>query len=200
MVEHVDIADPNIHEPKDIGAALVNQVYTADGAGSGAWAAPVISEAFEQTADKVIANSVVETSIIGTGVGTLIIPAGTLKVGQRVTLMAQGIISDTATPTFELRYKLNGVEILTSGAQTLGAISDDHWVLDVDFVVRSIGVTGSIMPSGGFLTEQNDHFGLVVLAAVTLDTTIAQTVDVTGEWGAASASNTITSQILELMV
>lgn len=36
-VEHVDITDPEIHEPKGASTATVNQVYSADGAGSGTW-------------------------------------------------------------------------------------------------------------------------------------------------------------------
>ncbi len=39
-VEHVNIADPDIHEPKGVAAADVGQVYTANGAGSGSWASP----------------------------------------------------------------------------------------------------------------------------------------------------------------
>lgn len=38
MVEHVDIPDGQIHEPKGISGALDGQVYVADGANSGAWA------------------------------------------------------------------------------------------------------------------------------------------------------------------
>ena len=37
MVEHVTITDPNIHEPKGVASASANQVYVADGAGSGSW-------------------------------------------------------------------------------------------------------------------------------------------------------------------
>jgi len=37
MVEHVNITDPNIHEPKGIASASNGQVYVADGAGSGDW-------------------------------------------------------------------------------------------------------------------------------------------------------------------
>lgn len=36
-VEHVDIADPEIHEPKGVSTATANQVYSANGAGSGTW-------------------------------------------------------------------------------------------------------------------------------------------------------------------
>lgn len=37
MVEHVAISDPEIHEPKNISTATTNEVYVADGAGSGSW-------------------------------------------------------------------------------------------------------------------------------------------------------------------
>jgi len=36
-VEHVNIADPEIHEPKGVAAASDGQVYVADGVGSGDW-------------------------------------------------------------------------------------------------------------------------------------------------------------------
>lgn len=36
-LEHVDIDDPNIHEPKGASTAGTSQVYLSDGAGSGAW-------------------------------------------------------------------------------------------------------------------------------------------------------------------
>lgn len=37
MPEHVDITDPELHEPKGVAAASEGRVYIADGAGSGAW-------------------------------------------------------------------------------------------------------------------------------------------------------------------
>lgn len=39
-MQHVDITDPNIHEPKGISTATVGQVYIANGAGGGTWLAP----------------------------------------------------------------------------------------------------------------------------------------------------------------
>lgn len=36
-IQHADITDPYIHEPKDISLASANQVYVADGTGSGIW-------------------------------------------------------------------------------------------------------------------------------------------------------------------
>lgn len=36
-IEHSTITDPNIHEPKGIATATADQIYVADGAGSGDW-------------------------------------------------------------------------------------------------------------------------------------------------------------------
>ena len=36
-VEHVDITDPYVHEPKGAAAANSGEIYVANGAGSGAW-------------------------------------------------------------------------------------------------------------------------------------------------------------------
>lgn len=42
-VEHKNLVDPEIHEPKGASTATAGQVYVADGAGSGAWESAAIS-------------------------------------------------------------------------------------------------------------------------------------------------------------
>lgn len=37
MPEHVNISDPDIHEPKGVAASPAGKVYVSDGLGSGAW-------------------------------------------------------------------------------------------------------------------------------------------------------------------
>jgi len=39
-IEHKNIPDPNIHEPKGISSATAGEIYVADGAGSGDWIVP----------------------------------------------------------------------------------------------------------------------------------------------------------------
>jgi hypothetical protein len=39
-VQHKNITDPDIHEPKGVAAAAVGKVYVSDGAGSGSWQYP----------------------------------------------------------------------------------------------------------------------------------------------------------------
>ena len=40
-IQHRTITDPQIHEPKGVAAAASGEVYVANGAGSGAWAAGI---------------------------------------------------------------------------------------------------------------------------------------------------------------
>ena len=40
MPEHVDLTDPELHEPKGVSTATSNQTYVANGAGSGVWSEP----------------------------------------------------------------------------------------------------------------------------------------------------------------
>jgi len=192
------MANSKISELPDGGAAVASDSYPVNRAGVTTRVLIPPSVLFISNADAVIANTVTETTLIATGTGSITIPAANLKVGTKFLIKAQGIISDTGNPTFQLRVKLGTTLIGDGGASALGSISDDHWVLDLEFVVRSEGAAGTIMASGGFLTSQNDHFALVNTSTLVLDTTVNQTVDITGQWGTANAANTVTAQIVEV--
>lgn len=43
-VEHANITDPNVHEPKGVSTATAGQIYIADGSGSGDWTTPALSD------------------------------------------------------------------------------------------------------------------------------------------------------------
>ena len=69
--------------------------------------------------------------------------------------------------------------------------------------MRSLGITGSVIGHGYWqeLGAGPNNFQMINTAAVTIDTTNDQTIDVTVQWGTASASNTITSTnvVVELL-
>lgn len=195
-LEHVAIQDPDIHEPKDVSTATVDQIYVANGAGSGAWqAVPPPETLFQQIADQTVANTVTETTLFTTGIGTPTLLTSAAKIGASFRIRIQGRMSSTGSPTLELKIKIGGATIVTTGPSTLGtAVTDEHYLLNFIGVIRSLGVTGTLMGTGGFLTEKNEHFGLTVPAPVIVDTTIDQVVDVTATWGTAAAANIITAQ------
>lgn len=67
MPDHVNITDPNIHEPKGVSTATAGDVYVADGAGSGAWGPVGLEFASVYTRE----SDGVSVSTIGTTAQTL---------------------------------------------------------------------------------------------------------------------------------
>jgi hypothetical protein len=103
--------------------------------------------AFTQTADKVIANTTDETTMFGTGVGSLTVPANSLVVGRTYRIKMKGYVSGTNGDTSTLKAKLGGVELATSTA-TWQTLTDVNFVLEFDFTCRTTGATGTVIGNG----------------------------------------------------
>jgi hypothetical protein len=70
-IQHKLITDPDIHEPKGTSTALTQQVYVANGTGSGSWQDQKPAGTLTAVANKVYVTN-------GAGAGTLQYPAGKL--------------------------------------------------------------------------------------------------------------------------
>ncbi len=159
------------------------------------------STLFSQTADKLVTNTVVETTLIGAGEGTVTLPANDMVAGSSYNLSMFGILSTTANPTLQIKAKLGATTIGDSGAVSMGNVTDQFFRAVVHFTVRSVGVSGTIIDVGLFEyidPPNSKSFSIVGSSTHTIDTTGAQAVDLTVEWGTASASNKITSQVAVL--
>ena len=71
---------------------------------------------FSQTATVTIANTGVETALIGSGVGSLTLPGKLLRCRQIRSTPHSGLFSTTATPTLQVKFKIAGTTILNSTA------------------------------------------------------------------------------------
>ncbi len=161
---------------------------------------------FCQTTDKTVANTASETSLIDGGVGSLVIQANTFKVGDTIRVFLQGYHSAVSNPTIRIRIKITGmgsVVLLDTGAVLTANSTNDLCELAALLTIRSLGATGSIIGHGYWqeLGSGPNNFPMINTGAITFDSTIDQTFDVTIEWGTASASNTITSTnvVIELL-
>jgi hypothetical protein len=168
---------------------------------------PVVYGLYAQTANSAtVTNTTAETTIIGTGVGSLSVPANGFAVGDSFRGILGGIINAGNNQTIRIRLRTGSVLLLDSGLQNLGsAVTDDVWSLNVDFTVRQIGTAGvaSIVSLGSFhYTKTNNAsvqgFGFNVVNNTTFNTTVSNTLDVTVEWGAASTENNIYSDTFVL--
>jgi hypothetical protein len=162
---------------------------------------------FAQTANStIITNTTVESTLINGGVGTLTIPANGFQVGDSYRAIFGGVMNAVNNQTIRIRVKAGAITLLDSGLQNLGSsVVNDIWSLNVDFTIRQIGGAGvaSIVSLGQFhYTKTNNAsvqgFGFNVVNNTTFDTTISTTLDVTGQWGAASTGNNIYSDIFIL--
>ena len=179
------------------------QVLRTDGLGSVDF---VSYGLFSQTADSsAVTNTTTPTSIIGTGEGSLTVPADYFSVGDSFHCNIKGDLSSLNNETLTIEVKSGSVVLASSGAITLPSITSKYFELEIDFTIRAIGGTGvgSIVTSGEFNYVQNSGNAFEgamfhSLNNTTFNTTISNTLDVLVTWGSASASNSIKSHITNL--
>jgi hypothetical protein len=151
---------------------------------------------FTQTATGTISNSTSELSLLSTGVGTVTIPANFFVAGKTIRIKGRGVHSTSGTPNLQIKVKLGSTIILDTGSVSSSASSNDWFSFEADITCRTAGASGTIMAQGQY-TEQAtgsntyDLFAMKNTSTVVLDTTVAQLLDVTGQWAVASSSNSI---------
>jgi hypothetical protein len=168
---------------------------------------PVVYGLYAQTANSAtVTNTTAETTIVGTGVGSLNVPANGFAVGDSFRAILGGVMNANNNQTIRVRLRTGSVLLLDSGVQNLGSsVTNDVWSLNVDFTVRQIGTAGvaSIVSLGSFhYTKTNNAsvqgFGFNVVNNTTFNTTVSNTLDITVEWGSASTGNNIYSDTFVL--
>lgn len=167
---------------------------------------PVGSGLFTQTANgPTVTATTTESTIIGTGVGSLTIPANIFQVGDSFRVDIMGHISAKNNDTIRIRVKAGSILLGDTGVVTMPNITSKHFDMSLNFTIRSLGAAGvaSIASGGQFTYSKNasnafegSDFSLV--NNTTFDTTISNTLNITVEWSSTSALNSIYTEILTL--
>lgn len=165
-----------------------------------------INGLFAQTASSTaITNTTTETTLIGSGVGSLSIPADGFEVGDSFHAKLIGHISCNSSATVRIRIKTGSVVLADTGVISLATSTNRHWEINVYFTIRAIGAAGvaSIASGGIFSYVKNagtafEGSNFLLINNTDFDTTVSNTLNVTAEWGTASASNSIYSDIFIL--
>ena len=160
---------------------------------------------YSQTAPSTAVVNTTESTLIDGGVGSLSIPANGFQVGDAFIAYFSGQISSANNATIEIHLRSNGFILANTGAMTLAASTNKNWEMYVNFVIRAIGAGGvaSIATSGRFSYNKNSNnapesIGFFNLNNTTFNTTIANTLAVTAQWGSNNAINTIHTDIFNL--
>lgn len=160
----------------------------------------ITTQTYTSTADGLVEDTVTETTLIGTGLGTLTLPANFFVAGKTVRLWAYGVYStDAVAADLQLRIKLGSTVIGDTGVQTpANGITDRYWTMRGVITCRTTGATGTVMAQATFehlatsvSTGTLTWWEMSNTAATVIDTTAAQILDFTAEWSAADVDNSI---------
>ena len=135
----------------------------------------------------------------------VVLPANYLFVGQRIRITAYGIFSTTGTPTLLLGAYYGGVAGTLLAATAANATGNNAaswpWQLFCDIFVRTTGSSGTVWCNGlvnlgtSLTTFSTPYFvPSSQTQPITINTTTANALTVGAQWGASSASNTITCE------
>jgi hypothetical protein len=167
---------------------------------------PTVYGLFTQTGDSVVVSATtVEATLIGGGVGTLLVPPNGFSIGDSFRIKMGGVISNPSNDDIRIRLKSGSVDLGDSLLQNLSVHSNDTWCLDIDFIIRNIGGTSiaSIMTIGSFATTKKNGgdvqgFSFETLNNTTFNTTISNTLNITVEWGQVDSGDIIYSRTFVL--
>jgi len=148
-----------------------------------------------------ITSSSGEASLIGAGVGSLIVPANAFKVGDSFTAKMCGQLSCGNNQILHIRVRSNGVIIIDALQHTLSTTTSKYFDLVLDFTVTKLGAAGvgELFANGVFTYNRNSsnaiegvNFGLI--DSTLFSTTISNTLNITAQWVTSNEANTIRSQ------
>jgi hypothetical protein len=152
-----------------------------------------------------ISNTLVETSLLDGGLGTLTVPANGFKVGDSFHAVATGHITSVNNHTLRIRIKTDGIVLADTGVITMASTTAKHWKLEVEFVVRAIGTSGvaKIATGGTFFYTKNasnafEGANFSTETSTGFNTTISNTLAITAQWGQANTGDSIYSEIFTL--
>jgi len=167
---------------------------------------PLVYGLFSQTSDgATVTNTTTETSIVGTGVGTLSVPSNGFSIGDSFLGRIVGHISSKNNDTIRIKVKSGAAILGDTGLITMPQTTSKHYTVDLNFTVRTIGAAGvASIVTGIVFTYSKDASNAFegddssTINNTTFDTTSSNTLDVTVEWGTADALNSIYSEYFTL--
>jgi hypothetical protein len=126
-----------------------------------------------------------------------------LEPGYELEMEASGQFSNTGTPTLLLGFYYGGIAgvalAASSAVTTTTGAAAWPWRMRYRGVVRVVGSAGQIVGQGELLLGTALTLFTVrpipevaASRAATIDTTVAKTITIGAQWGASSASNTLT--------
>jgi hypothetical protein len=188
-------------EPNTLKANGVYQ-FVYDGTNFQLLQTPIREGIFSQTDIKTVTNTSAEVSAFGTLVGSTTFDPNQLVPGSFYRyLLKTDIVKGTVTGTFFVRFKVNGVTIMTEELYLGGSIQGlRNFDIIFELAVKSIGNPSTVDLWGqlvrydtGLNVKNADIVEKYVTDNTNIDSTVSNTVDITVEFTQGDIANTFRS-------
>jgi hypothetical protein len=148
-----------------------------------------------QTQAVTVANTAAETTVIGTGVGNLTLPANWFVAGRTLQISLNGYHSAVSNPNLQIRVKLGSTVLLDTGSVPTANSANAGLTVSGAITCLTTGVSGTFNADGiyGESGVGAGIFGMVNTAPVTVNTTTTQTINITVQWDTASSGDSFTA-------
>jgi hypothetical protein len=182
------------------GAVWQNDAQNALATYVGGLASTLPGVIYTSTADKNVASTTAETSIIPTGTGTLTLPANFWVVGKTIKITLIGFLrsKSSAPGTLDVRTKLGAVNIGATGGFVMDTgLSDIITRVNVLMTCRTTGATGTVKVCGAleYLGSGVTYFKVQPFSqgSMVVDTTASSALDMTATFSVSDATNSWTT-------
>ena len=179
---------------------LLKQFVGGSTAGASSTETRVPGSIFAITADGAVSNTTTETTVLGTAAGTKTLPTNFFSAaGSTCRVTVCGTITNTGTPTLDLKLKYGSTVIASTGATTLvGITGTGNFTATFMVTCRTTGASGTVRASGTltyFSTGTTPNLVQFADQNTTINTTTSNAIDLTATWSIADASNTVIGTI-----
>ncbi len=162
---------------------------TIDNLGTCAWRSPQITGLFSQTNTVTVNSTAAETSMIGTGPGSVTVPANTMTAGAAYQYTSGGTFRTQGATSLRYRLRTNGVLLYDSGVLTVNSIATPiAWNIFCSFTYTGVNMVTNVTWSynNGALVSGNTNQQVAAFNA-----SVSNTLDFTVQWTVGNANNTI---------
>ena len=171
----------------------VGQVLTSNGAAAAQWQTLPSPGLFSQTGTRTVALSVAETSMIQPlgAIGAFSIPAG-ITAGYSVLIRLGGTFrTNGAGQTLRWRFRVSGVAVLDTGVTTMANINPARaWTAEIQATYNGSQIVSNFRMS--YTSGANACIAYHTQTSAVY-APIFHALDISSQWGALSANNTISS-------
>jgi len=169
-------------------------------------AGPTVYGLFAQTGNSTtVSGTTSELSIIGSGIGSLSVPANGFSVGDSFSVRISGDIGANNGTNLTLRVKSGSAVFGQVGPISMPNVTSSHFSFEITFTIRALGTAGNakIISSGYFTFTQNaggsfEGGNFSTLNDTTFDTTVPNTLDITAQFNSTNSANFIFTELLVL--